>query len=102
MNARAIIEAEFGNKATRPGHVFQTQHDRVDHATADEAIASVEKRGSGSVVRFNVSRNLPNLKPDWEYRSSGLWSFNRDGNGKWQAHDIFSGHGRAYADEKPN
>jgi hypothetical protein len=82
--------------------IFQTQHDDVEHTTAEAAIASVEKRGSGSVVAFIVTPNQPGRLPANVYSSCGLWSYNRDGNGKWQAHEIYDGHGRPYSDERPN
>jgi hypothetical protein len=79
--------------------VWQTSHDNVEHPTAEAAKASVEKRGTGRVIKFLVSRNYPGLKPDLVHRSNAMWSFN---NGRWQAHSIFSGHGAPYADEAPN
>lgn len=76
----------------------------IDFHTAADAIAAVEKKGSGSVVKFHVAKNLPGLHPDLVYRSCALWSFQKraDGNMKWMAHDIFSGHGYPYKEERPS
>jgi len=46
--------------------VFTDQRTRQDYATAGEAVAAVEAHGSGSVVKFNVTPNMPGRLPAFE------------------------------------
>ena len=62
-----------------------------DFPTAAEAIACIEERGEGSVVKFVVEPNLPGCLPAEVHRSCALWSF--DGK-KWWGHAIFGGSGK--------
>jgi hypothetical protein len=78
-------------------YVFQAFN--TDYATAEEAIAAVEDKGSGRVVKFMMERNLPNCLPEYVHRSIGLWSYQ---DGKWFSHYIYDGRGDRLAEEKPH
>jgi hypothetical protein len=82
--------------------VFQTSHDRVDHPTPEAAIASTEAHGSGTVVAFVVTRNLPGCLPELVHSSCNMWTYNLREDAKWRGHYIFDGHGDAINEEKPN
>lgn len=86
-------------KGVLESSVFQASTNKVDYPTAEEAIAEIERAGKGRVVRFYLEQNLPGRLPAVEHRSTGMWSY--DGK-EWHAHDIHSGHGYAYAVEKPH
>lgn len=93
-----------GKETPRPmyGEIFTTHHDHADYATAEEAIKAIETRGQGSVVKFILSPNGPGLLPNPVASSVGMWTYNNDGTHRWLGHDIYSGHGRAYGEEKPH
>jgi ribonuclease BN (tRNA processing enzyme) len=82
--------------------VFSVNH--RDYETADEAIAVVEAAGSGSVIQFHVSRNLPGCLPEFVHRSCAMWTYQVrvDGVKRWMAHAIFGGTAEAYAEERPH
>lgn len=71
----------------------------LDFDRPEDAIAHVEKEGSGSVVKFVGSRNLPGCLPETVYRSSCMWSLQ---DGEWWSHYIFSGTGEKVNREKPH
>jgi hypothetical protein len=82
-----------------PGtYVFEARG--IDYATPEEAIAAVEARGSGTVVKFYLERNLPDWLPEVVHRSVGLWSFG-DGH-PWRKHSIYDGWGAAYEESRPS
>lgn len=74
------------------------QADSRDYATPEEAIAAVEAKGDGSVVRFHLDYNLPHCLPKIVHRSSAMWSFE---GGEWWSHYIFDGTGGRLEKEKP-
>lgn len=76
------------NRASNVSIVFTDQRTRQDYATAGEAIAAVEARGSGSVVKFHISPNMPGCLPEKVYRSCALWNYE---GGEWTEFDIFAG-----------
>lgn len=57
-------------------------------ATADEAIAVVEAKGQGNVVRFRGEKNMPFCLPEIVWRSHAMWQYV---DGKWYEMSIFSG-----------
>lgn len=75
-----------------------TDH-RVDFDNPEDAIQRVEAAGSGRVVQFIGSRNLPNCLPETVYSSLAMWSYQ---DGEWWSHYIFSGSGEKIAQEKPH
>jgi hypothetical protein len=87
-------------------------HRTNDLTTAEDAIKLVESGGatSGSVIQFNKTPN-PNFTQGcaecwrYEYRSCAMWTWQQreiGGERAWWAHDIFSGTGSAYRQERPN
>lgn len=81
--------------------VVQWPHNKT-FESPEEAIAFAEKEGRGEVVRFFKERNMPHCLPAWVSKSSGMWTFNRDGDGKWWSHYIYDGHGGKLKEEKPH
>lgn len=75
------------------------QADSRDYATPEEAIAAVEAKGEGFVVRFRLERNLPHCLPAVVHRSSSMWCFQ---GGEWWRHYIYDGFGGRMIEEKPN
>jgi hypothetical protein len=61
----------------------------TDHATPEAAIAAVEARGHGHVIRFALERNYPGALPELVHRSSALWRFEQDTG--WRRFSIFTG-----------
>ncbi|MGK2884358.1 MAG: hypothetical protein ACSLE8_06215 [Rhodococcus sp. (in: high G+C Gram-positive bacteria)] len=73
--------------------------DHIDYDTPEQAIAIVEAKGSGSVVKFYLERNLVGLLPEFIHRSLSLWSYE---DGIWHSHYIYDGHGGKLAVERPH
>ena len=76
---------------------FPAKYDE-DHATAEAAIEKIEALGEGRVVKFNVEPNLPHCLPEFVHRCVGMWSY---GDGIWNHHYIYDGHGGVMDHEKP-
>jgi hypothetical protein len=56
-----------------------------EYDTLEEAEAKAETFPRAEIISWNVSRNLPNAKPDFVYRSCAvrIWE-----DGKWRGIDI--------------
>lgn len=66
--------------------------------TPEEAIKAVETKGTGTVVLFLGSPNMPHCKPDIVWRSNAMWKFE---DGKWFEYSIFTGVSERLHEGKP-
>lgn len=73
----------------------------IEHPSAEAAIAVVEARGSGSVIKWGSRPNpLAHLGalPERESYSLALWSYE---DGVWYRHAMSDGIGGRLTDERP-
>lgn len=82
----------------RASYTFDGTFINADMDTAEEAAAAVERRGSGSVVEFHVSPNLPGRLPKMVHSSVALWTFE---GGVWTRLSIHSGTAEPMGEERP-
>ena len=71
----------------------------VDCSTPEEAIALVERVGSGDVVKFVCNPNQPGCLPAIVHTSCAMWSLH---DGIWYSHYIHDGYGGKLTIEKPH
>lgn len=70
-----------------------------DHRDVEAAIKVVEAAGSGRIVQFNESPNMPGCLPAIVLRSCAMWTY---ADNVWHSHYIFDGYGGKMAEERPS
>jgi hypothetical protein len=63
---------------------------KVTFDNAHAAQVFVEDAGEGSVVRWVGVPNMPGRLPEVEFKSRGLWTFNKNAR-RWEARSVYSG-----------
>lgn len=79
--------------------IYSPQYAHEDFESVEHAIAKVEAAGSGSIVKFFGSPNMPGRLPKIVYRSCAKWIF--EGN-EWSSIAIHDGIGGRVSRELPH